>query len=44
VTEDDDLPWLDGGVDSPELRALLEHHRQLCAECREELELLQRVL
>jgi hypothetical protein len=54
LTRDDELdcdrfselmaPWLDGSVKSPELVALIEHHRQLCLECDEQLSILERAL
>jgi len=37
-------PYLDQRLQDPNVRRLLEHHRDLCAECAEELELLQRSL
>jgi hypothetical protein len=37
-------PWLDGRVESAELLELLEHHRQLCTECDEQLTILERAL
>jgi hypothetical protein len=37
-------PWLDGRVESPELLALIEHHRQLCSECDEQVIILERAL
>ncbi|HXI55343.1 MAG TPA: hypothetical protein VNO55_04760 [Polyangia bacterium] len=36
--------WIDGRIADPALRALLEHHRQQCPECGEELEILRRAL
>jgi len=37
-------PWLDERVDDPALRELLEHHRQQCPECAEEVSILARAL
>jgi hypothetical protein len=37
-------PYLDKRVEDAHLRQLLEHHRDLCAECAEELRLLGRSL
>jgi hypothetical protein len=34
-------PWLDQRITDPKLLALLEHHRQLCAECHEEATLVE---
>lgn len=37
-------PWLDGQVEEPALKALIEHHRRQCPECGEETEVLLRAL
>jgi hypothetical protein len=37
-------PFLDGRVNDSHLRALIEHHRQLCTECGEQLVILERAL
>jgi hypothetical protein len=37
-------PYLDGQLEDATLRDLIEHHRDLCAECAEELRLLGRAL
>jgi hypothetical protein len=37
-------PWLEGSLQDPQIVALLEHHRDLCTECAEELELLRAAL
>lgn len=37
-------PYLDQRVDDPALVRLIEHHRDLCAECAEELSLLSGAL
>jgi hypothetical protein len=37
-------PFLDGRVEAPWLLALIEHHRQLCTECGEQLAILERAL
>jgi hypothetical protein len=37
-------PYLDERLEEPSLRKLIEHHRDLCAECAEELRLLSRSL
>lgn len=37
-------PWLDGKIEDPAVKALLEHHRQQCPECGEETEILLRAL
>jgi hypothetical protein len=34
-------PYLDQCLEDENLRRLIEHHRDLCAECAEELRLLQ---
>jgi len=36
--------WIDGRIDDPKLRDLLEHHQKQCPECSEELEILRRAL
>lgn len=36
-------PYLDEGLDD-DMRRLVQHHRDLCAECAEELKLLERAL
>lgn len=36
-------PYLDRGLNS-DIRRLVEHHRDLCAECAEELKLLELAL
>lgn len=37
-------PFLDGRLQDAAVRNLIEHHRDLCAECAEELQLLERAL
>jgi hypothetical protein len=37
-------PYLDRRVEDAGIRKLIEHHRDLCAECAEELRLLGRAL
>ena len=37
-------PYLDRRLEDPGVRKLIEHHRDLCAECAEELRLLGRAL
>lgn len=37
-------PYLDRRLEDPGLRRLIEHHRDLCAECAEELSLLGRAV
>jgi hypothetical protein len=37
-------PYLDERVSAPGVRALIEHHVALCAECAEELATLERAL
>jgi len=37
-------PWLDGKVDDPQVAALIEHHRQQCAECGQEVDVLRQAL
>jgi hypothetical protein len=37
-------PWLDERVEDAALRELLEHHRHQCAECAEEVSILERAL
>jgi hypothetical protein len=37
-------PWLDERVDDATLREQLEHHRQQCPECAEEVSILERAL
>jgi hypothetical protein len=37
-------PWLDQTISEPRLLQQLEHHRRLCAECDEELRLVQAAL
>lgn len=34
-------PYLDKRLEDTDLRRLIEHHRDLCAECAEELRLLR---
>ena len=36
--------FVEGGIASPSLVALMEHHRAICPECEEELALLKRAL
>lgn len=36
--------YLDGAIEAPHLRALIEHHRAIYAECAEEIALLERAL
>lgn len=54
VTRDEELdcdrfaeliaPWLDQPITEPRLLELLEHHRQLCVECDEEVRLVEAAL
>jgi hypothetical protein len=37
-------PYLDNRLEDAGIRRLIEHHRDLCAECAEELRLLGRAL
>ena len=37
-------PYLDRRLEDAGVRKLVEHHRDLCAECAEELRLLERAL
>jgi hypothetical protein len=37
-------PWLDERIEDAALRELLEHHRQQCPECAEEVSILERAL
>ena len=37
-------PWLDQRITDQKLLALLEHHRHLCAECAEEVSLVEAAL
>jgi hypothetical protein len=37
-------PWLDQTISEPRLLELLEHHRELCSECAEEVRLVQAAL
>lgn len=37
-------PYLDKRLGDPGIRRLIEHHRDLCAECAEELRLLGKAL
>lgn len=37
-------PWLDGAITEPRLLDLLEHHRELCSECDEEVQLVKTAL
>ena len=37
-------PWLDGRIEDPAVKALIEHHRHQCPECGEETEILLRAL
>jgi hypothetical protein len=37
-------PYLDRRIEDAGIRRLIEHHRDLCAECAEELRLLGRAL
>ena len=37
-------PYLDRRLEDAGIRKLIEHHRDLCAECAEELRLLDRAL
>jgi hypothetical protein len=37
-------PYLDRRLEDTGIRKLIEHHRDLCAECAEELRLLDRAL
>ena len=36
--------WLDGRIEDPAIKALIEHHRHQCPECSEETEILLRAL
>ena len=36
--------YMDGTVESEELLGLMNHHRDLCAECAEEFAILERAL
>ena len=36
--------YLDDGLSSDELKSLMEHHRDICLECEEELQLLRKAL
>jgi hypothetical protein len=37
-------PWLDERIEDAALRELLQHHRQQCPECAEEVSILERAL
>jgi hypothetical protein len=37
-------PYLEQKLEDPGMRKLIEHHRDLCAECAEELSFLSRSL